>query len=119
MRFLADVNIPGGAVATLRTLGYSVAYAAEESPRADDANLLAQAMREDRVLLTLDTDFGDLVYLVGVPASCGVVLFRIARVSAAERPAFIVNALTAHTDWPGHFSVIDERNIRRRSLPHA
>ena len=92
-------------------------YAAEESPRAEDADLLAQAMREARVLITLDTDFSDLVYLDGRPASCGIVLFRIARVPAVERPAFIVNALTARTDWPGHFSVVDERNIRGRVLP--
>ena len=101
----------------LRAGGHSVTYAAEESPRTEDADLLAQAMLEGRVLITLDTDFGDLVYLVGRPASCGIVLFRIARVPAAERPAFIVNVLTARTDWHGHFSVVDERNIRSRSLP--
>ena len=101
----------------LRAAGHSVAYAAEESPRTEDAELLDQAMREGRVLITLDTDFGDLVYLVGRPASCGIVLFRIARVPAAERPAFIVNVLTARTDWHGRFSVVDERNIRSRSLP--
>ena len=91
----------------LRAGGHSVTYAAEESPRTEDADLLAQAMREDRVLITLDTDFGDLVYPVGRPAPCGIVLFRIARVPAAERPAFIVNVLTARTDWHGHFSVVD------------
>jgi len=101
----------------LRAAGHSVTYAAEESPRAEDADLLTRAMRGDRVLITFDTDFGDLVYLVGRPASCGIVLFRIARVPAAERPAFIANALTARTDWPGHFSVVDERNIRSRVLP--
>ena len=102
----------------LRAAGHSVTYAAEESPRAEDADLLARAMREDRVLITFDTDFGDLVYLVGRPASCGIVLFRIARVPAAERPGFIANVLIGRADWPGHFSVIDEHNIRRRSLPH-
>ena len=101
----------------LRAAGHSVTYAAEESPRTEDADLLAQAMREGRVLITLDTDFGDLVYPVGRPASCGIVLFRIARVPAAERPAFIFNVLTARTDWHGHFSVVDEGNIRSRSLP--
>jgi len=103
----------------LRAVGHSVTYAAEESPRAEDADLLAQAMREARVLITFDTDFGDLVYLDGRPASCGIVLFRITRVPAAERPAFIVNTLTAGKDWPERFSVVDERNIRSRVLPHV
>lgn len=100
----------------MRESGHDVIYAAEESPRADDVDLLARAMREDRVLITFDTDFGDLVYLVGAPAFCGVVLFRISRVPAAERTGFIANVLIDRTDWPGHFSVIDERNIRRRVL---
>ena len=45
----------------MRAAGHSVTYAAEESTSAEDADLLTQAMLEDRVLITLDTDFGDLV----------------------------------------------------------
>ena len=119
MRFLADANIPGRAVTELRALGHDVVYAVEDDPNEEDANLLARAMREGRVLITLDTDFGDLVYLHGMPASCGVVLFRIARMPAAERPAFIVNALTLTGEWRGYFSVIDERNVRKRRAPGA
>lgn len=106
-------------MAELRALGHIVVYAVEETPEAEDANLLMRAMPEDRVLITLDTDFGDLVYLNGMPASCGVVLFRIARLPAAERPAFIVNALTRGEEWQGYFSVIDERNVRMRRAPGA
>ena len=103
----------------LRALGHSVVYAAEEMPDEEDESLLIRAMQEDRVLITLDTDFGDLVYLNGMPASCGVVLFRIARLPAAERPAFMVNALTIGGEWQGYFSVIDERNVRKRRAPGA
>ena len=103
----------------LRSLGHSVVYAVEEAPDEEDENLLIWAMQEDRVLVTLDTDFGDLVYLNGMAASCGVVLFRIARLPAAERPAFIVNALTMGGEWPGYFSVIDEHNVRKRRAPGA
>ena len=71
MRFLADANIPGGLVRELRALGHSVVYAVEETPDEEDANLLIRAMQEDRVLITLDTDFGDLVYMNGMPAACG------------------------------------------------
>ena len=74
MRFLADANIPHGAVTELRAQGHNVVYAV-------------------------------------------VVLFRIARLPAAERPPFIVNALTIDGEWPGYFSVIDERNVRKRTVP--
>ena len=33
-------------------------------------------MAESRLLLTFDKDFGELTFRLGVPASCGIVLFR-------------------------------------------
>jgi hypothetical protein len=35
---------------------------AEVSPRADDANVIAMTAREERILITEDKDFGQLVY---------------------------------------------------------
>ncbi len=117
MRIFADVNVPVPAIILLREMGYDVLSAAQIAPSDDDAHLLAYAVREDRILITLDTDFGNLVYLRHTPASCGVVLFRISRVPVSEQPRFIVDTLAAGPGWSGHFSVIDERHTRRRALP--
>jgi hypothetical protein len=74
-------------------------------------------MREQRVLLTFDQDFGELAWRAGLPATCGVVLFRMPMPVAAEIGSTIVAVLTERVDWPGHFSVVQPGRIRMRPLP--
>jgi predicted nuclease of predicted toxin-antitoxin system len=52
MRFLADENFPGGAVAALRSNGYDVAWIRTLSPGISDPKVLKLAQAKDRVLLT-------------------------------------------------------------------
>ena len=42
----------------------------------DDA-ILARAQSEHRILISQDKDFGELAYRSGLPADCGVILFRL------------------------------------------
>ena len=77
MRFLADENVPGPVVAGLRARGHDVFWIKESMPGADDPALLDLAQREQRVVVTADTDFGELAFRSGLPAQCGVVLIRL------------------------------------------
>jgi hypothetical protein len=52
MRFLANENIPGDAVAALVAGGHDVAWIRTVSPGSKDEEVLARAVREERVLLT-------------------------------------------------------------------
>ncbi len=117
VRFLANENFPAVAVAALRERGHDVTWAGESFPSAKDRDVLALAVAEDRVLLTFDKDFGELAFRRGLPATCGVVLFRVATPSAAEVARFVVAALASRDGWTGLFSVIDEGKVRSRSLP--
>ena len=58
MRFLADENFPGDAVAALRSTGHDVTWVRTAMPGSADADILETAQRERRVLLTFDRDFG-------------------------------------------------------------
>ena len=60
MRFLADENFPGAAVAALRAAGHDVAWIGMEAPGGSDPEVLARAAREER-MLTFDKDFGELI----------------------------------------------------------
>jgi predicted nuclease of predicted toxin-antitoxin system len=116
MRILADENIPGDAVAMLRARGHDVLSIRTDSPGATDEANLARAVSEQRVLITFDKDFGDLVFRRGQAASCGVVLFRIAAPSSGIIAARIADTLNSRTDWAGHFAVVDDRRIRMTPL---
>jgi predicted nuclease of predicted toxin-antitoxin system len=65
MRFLANENFPGDAVAELVTGGHDVVWVRTAAPGTKDADVLAWAVREERVLLTFDKDFCELAWLVG------------------------------------------------------
>jgi predicted nuclease of predicted toxin-antitoxin system len=116
MRILADENMPGDAVAMLRSRGHDVLWIRIDSPGATDEANLAKAVSEQRLLITFDKDFGDLVFRRGQSASCGVVLFRIAAPSSEVVAVRIADTLDSRTDWAGHFAVVDDRRIRMTPL---
>lgn len=119
MRFLANENIPGPVVRTLRELGHDVLWAKEDHAGEADHVLLARAQKEQRVTVTCDPDFGELAFRLGLPASCGVVLFRIEWSDPLKDNAFAVSALTSRDDWTGVFAVVERDRIRIRPLSKA
>ena len=78
--------------------------------------MLAWAAREARILLTFDKDFGELAWRAELPASSGVVLFRLPMPPPAEIGTKLAAQIEARTDWAGHFTVIEPGRIRMRSL---
>ena len=116
MKFLANENVAGDAVVALREKGYDVVWIRTDAPGSNDADVIARAMAEQRILITFDKDFGELAFRSRLPAACGIVLFRIPASSSASVATAVVAAIEARTDWSGHFSVIDENKIRMREL---
>jgi len=116
MRFLANEYFPRAAVEALRTGGHDVAWVRTVSPGATDEQVLERARAEDRVLLTFDKDFGDLVLHRGLVSSPGVVLFRIPLTGPDDVARRVTKALEARADWSGHFSVVGPESTRMRPL---
>jgi len=119
MRLLADENVPRVAVEALRDSGHDVTWVRNEAAGSSDVEVLEQAAREDRLLVTLDKDFGELAFAGRLPASCGVLLVRTAPSSPSHVAETIVTALGSRTDWAGHFSVVEPGRVRMTPLPQA
>ena len=119
MRILANENFPGDAIAALRQRGHDVAWIRTDAPGSSDRQVLARAETEDRVLITFDKDFGELAFRAKLPASTGIILFRISAPSSARVARVAAAALESRTDWAGHFAVIEDTRIRMTPLPHA
>jgi predicted nuclease of predicted toxin-antitoxin system len=77
MRFLADENFPFPALAALRNRGYDVSSVAEQQPGSSEERVAAICDIEERILLTFDKDFGDLIFRRGLSSGSSVVLLRI------------------------------------------
>jgi predicted nuclease of predicted toxin-antitoxin system len=116
MKLLADENIEASVVAWLRETGHDVCWAAEVLVSTADETLLEIACREQRILLSYDLDFGELVYLERRPAA-GIILLRFKSSNKWERLALLQRW------WPrieemaiGHFIVVRNNRIRVRNL---
>jgi predicted nuclease of predicted toxin-antitoxin system len=71
MKFLLDVCASSRALRMLLTdLGHDVVSAIDTDPRASDTVLLDLAVQEQRVLVTEDKDFGELVFVQRLPHPC-------------------------------------------------
>jgi predicted nuclease of predicted toxin-antitoxin system len=116
MRFLAHENIPGVAVTALAADGHDVAWVRSIAPGIPDSDVLAWAVREDRILLTFDKDFGDLARNATLPGSCGVILFRIPAPHTDKAGAQFAASIASRRDWAGYFSVIEPDRVRMRPL---
>lgn len=116
MKFLANENVAGDAVAALRENGHDVAWIRTDAPGSKDEAVLARAMAEQRILITFDKDFGELAFHSHLPATCGIILFRIPAPSSSVVANAVVAAIESRPDWTGHFSVVEENRIRMREL---
>jgi predicted nuclease of predicted toxin-antitoxin system len=119
MRRVLNENITGTVTAELRQRGHDVLSVKESMRSEADDVILARAQREGRIVVTHDKDFGELAFRDGLPASCGVILLRLAGAEPETDNRRILEALGSRSDWAGHFSLITDDRIRMRPLPGA
>ncbi len=119
MKLLADENVPGPLVRELRDRGHDVLFAKEEMRTAPDRQILERAQADGRVLLTFDKDLGELAFRFGLPASSGVILFRLSGATPDEDAAVVLATFERAIEWEGHFSVVTAERIRVRPLGAA
>lgn len=117
MRFLADENFPRPAIQALRNAGFDVAWVSEGQSGAADEEVLARCSAEARTLLTFDKDFGEIAFRRGMPAECGIILFRVTPQDPHEAASIALSSLRSQATWGGYFSVVTRQRIRARPIP--
>ena len=119
MKFLVDMPVSPRVAEWLREQGHDAVHAAELGLfRAPDHELIARAVGEDRVIITADTDFPQLLALSRDRAP-GVVLFRGGEYTATEMVALLRRVLDATPSeiLRQAICVVDRQRIRYRRLP--
>ena len=119
MRILADENIDPDLIDWLRAEGHDVVSIREVARGAPDTHVLAMATDQERILLTADKDFGDLVFRRGLPAP-GIILLRFRVASKKE----FLDLFMSH--WPDiapaapqNFVIATYRTLRIRRIRPA
>jgi predicted nuclease of predicted toxin-antitoxin system len=115
MRLLADECFDERLAARVRSAGHDVARVPAQSG-LDDLAVARRAEREDRVLLTQDTDFGRIALRHGQPRT-RVIILR-ASITSLGRVAVRLVQLIEHagSDLAGAITVLDDRGVRSRSI---
>lgn len=120
MRFLADENFPLPSARLLSAAGHDVVAVSLETPGVPDEIVLARAVREGRILLTFDRDYGDLLYLRGSQPPEGIIYFRFAPSSPEEPAEYLLSLLEQlGSSLPGTFIVAERDRVRQRPLPRS
>ncbi len=114
MKFLVDESSDGRVAAYLRGLGHdATTVAGDHQPGIPDPEVLACAWDEGRILITDDSDFGELVFRYNLPHS-GVFYFRLDTTSLAVRTDRIDYLLVTYAEQLDQFFVITNERIRMR-----
>lgn len=92
MKLLANENFPKASVLLLRTLGYDITSIGEDNPGITDQLVMETAQNEQRLILTFDRDYGELIYKYNYKPEQGVLYLRLSEYSP-EQQAKIVHEL--------------------------
>lgn len=114
LRFLIDESGDARVAAWLRSLGHdAVTVAQHHRPGLDDAEVLAIARAEGRVLITDDRDFGELVFRQG-HLHAGIIYLRLGTTVPDVRIDRLNYVLTHHVEELDQFLVVSPHRVRIR-----
>lgn len=119
MKFLLDMGISPSVGGWLKATGHQAKHLADENlDRLSDPEILEKARAEDRVLLTHDLDFADLL-AAGGESLPSVVILRLRNMKAKHQISSIDHVVEryAETLRTGVIITVSEGLVRSRVLP--
>jgi len=114
LKFLVDVGVSKKVEQWLRNHGYDIKSVRDINPRMSDKEILKIAASERRMVITMDKDFGELVYNSGLSHS-GVLLLRLEEARSDEKVKIIEKILERYSDKLfNNFCVFKDWKLRIR-----
>ena len=116
MKLLANENFPIASVRFLQKKGYNIRAIGVDNPSVKDNEVMMMAIAEDRIILTFDRDYGELIFKHNYRPEAGVIYLRLDEYDSYE-PGKIVDRLLSETDFntTRKLTVVGEDTIRQRS----
>ena len=116
MRFLLDVHIGLRIAQTLVDAGHEVLRAALACPMASDVEHIKRARSEDRILISEDSDFTDLIFAHGHVAPPALIYIRCDP-SEQQQIARVLLEVIEDKRLAGHVAVVTAEQVRFRRFP--
>jgi len=109
-KLLADENIPRTTITLLRERGYDIASVYELKPGMSDEEVVELAVREQRIIMTFDKDFGRTT--ISKPGIPGVILLRIPPLSPQYIAERILSALERIGDPRDKLIIVRRKTVK-------
>ncbi len=113
LKLLLDENIGLRAYYELKNQGYHVQSVLTEHRGIPDEEIVRIAMERDKIIVTMDKDFGYLAQAYNPP---GVVILRLKDPRIPNRIRAILRALNLRDQLYGHVTIVTETRIRKRPI---
>ena len=108
---LADENIPKKALETLRQQGIDIISVADFSTGLSDQDVMKTAIRENRVIITFDKDFGELIVKRRLKPP-GLIFLRLTEISPTEVAGRIKDLIKRQIVLDGNIVVVQDDRVR-------
>jgi predicted nuclease of predicted toxin-antitoxin system len=119
MRFLADMGVAPSTVSQLQKLGYDAVHLSNEGlMRLPDSQIVVKGRTENRVILTFDLDFTDLLAVSGESLP-SVIIFRLKNTLPSFVSSRLITVITecGETLNKGAIIIVEDARYRVRRLP--
>ncbi len=113
---VADESVDVPIILAIRNAGWVVWSVSEECPSVDDDIVLATAHQKKGILITMDSDFGELVFDQDQPPPFAVIFVRNKGLPLDYAIALVLDTLL-RTDIAGQYITLTRTAKRRRKLP--
>lgn len=116
-KFLANENISRASVELLRENGLDVSWVSDSIPSVNDEAVLDAARKENRIVITYDSDYGEMIYGRKLARPLGVIYLRLRSNDEAEPAEILLKYLKTDAGFfENRFSVVTENGIRYKTL---
>ena len=119
LKFLVDVGVGKKVEEYLLDKRYDTKAVRSLDQRMPDQEIIRLAALEKRIVITMDKDFGELVYHSGKD-HCGILLLRIEDASGSDKQQVIAKILAKYAaNMKDNFCVYQNNKFRFRKLSRA
>lgn len=116
MKFLANENFPIASFKVLNNIGWDIEHIGNTNNGISDNEVMSIAINENRIIITFDSDYGELVFKFGYKPP-GVIYLRIQDFKPEYPGQLLIEIVEVDKlDIENKFTVIDDNQIRQRKI---
>jgi len=116
LKFLVDVGVGRKVEDFLQDKGYDTKLIRSIDPCLPDHEIIKIAANENRMIITMDKDFGELVYH-SLMDTCGIILLRLEDATGTEKLEVIKEIIAKYSKKiKNHFCVYQKGKFRVRNI---